>query len=113
MNSENTGYLIVVDNNDNFLGLLTEHEIAAKGMYSIKNADTIKVDELMNTKLPWANCDDTVEACMRLMCQHHVQQIPVFENFHFRGIISADDLLQEVMLMRTEVFDDDRETAIY
>ena len=113
MNCENSCYLIVVDDDDHFLGLLTEHEIAGKGMLNKKTADKISVDELMNTNLPVASANDTVEDCMKLMCQHHISQVPVFDEHTFKGIISVDDLLQEVMLMRNEVFDDDREVAIF
>ena len=113
MKCENTGYLIVVDNDDRFLGLLTDHEIAGKAMLQKRSVEKISVDELMNTRLPFASSDDTVEGCMKLMCQHHVQQLPVFEEHQFRGIISSDDLLNEVVLMRTEVFDDDKEEAIF
>ena len=113
MRCENTGYLIVVDDDDRFLGLLTEHEITGKALLQKRSAEKISVDELMNTNLPVASADDTVERCMKLMCQHHVQQIPVFEEHHFRGIISSDDLLREVVLMRNEVFDDYKEEAIF
>jgi signal-transduction protein with cAMP-binding, CBS, and nucleotidyltransferase domain len=113
MKCENTGYLIVVDNDDRFLGLLTEHEITGKAMLQKRSVEKISVDELMNTNLPVASSDDTVEVCMKLMCQHHVQQIPVFEEHQFRGIISSDDLLREVVSMRNEVFDDYGEEAIF
>jgi CBS domain-containing protein len=113
MNCENSCYLIVVDEDDNFLGLLTEHDIAGKAVLSKNTADKLRVEDLMNTHLPFASSDDTVEECMKLMCRHHVQQVPVFNDYRFIGIISADDLLQEVVTMRNEVFDDDREVAVF
>jgi predicted transcriptional regulator len=113
MNCENSIYLTVVDEDENFLGLLTEHEITTNIMFGKKPAEKILVDELMNKNLPVASSDDTVERCIKLMCQHHIHQIPVFDDYEFKGIICADDLLQEVAVMRNEVFDDDREVAIY
>ena len=113
MRCENTGYLIVVDEDDKFLGLLTEHEITGKALLQKISAEKIIVDDLMNTNLPVASSDDTVECCMKLMCQHHVQQIPVFDEHNFRGIISTDDLLREVVMMRSEIFDDSTEEAIF
>ncbi len=113
MHCENSDYLIVVDEDENYLGLLTEHEITDNILLCKKTTENIIVDELMKTNLPVASSDDTVERCLKLMCQHHIHQIPVFDAYAFRGIISADDLLQEVVVMRTEVFDDDREVAIY
>lgn len=113
MHCENSDYLIVVDEDENFLGLLTEHEITNNILLIKKSTENIIVDELMKTNLPVASFDDTVECCLKLMCQHHIHQIPVFDEYSFRGIISTDDLLQEVVVMRTEVFDDDREVAVY
>jgi predicted transcriptional regulator len=113
MNCENTGYLIVVDNNENFLGLLTDHDIAGKAMQKKRSSDEILVSELMNTRLPVASSDDTVERCMKMMCQHHVQQIPVFDKYEFKGIISMDDLLEEAVMMRSEIFDEENEMVIY
>jgi predicted transcriptional regulator len=112
MNCENSCYLIVMDD-DNFLGLLTDHEIAGKAMLSKNPAEKITVNDLMKTNLPVASPDDTVEGCMKLMCQYHVQQIPVFDRLEFRGIICSDDLLNEVVTMRSEIFDDNKEEAVF
>ena len=113
MNCENSVYLIVVNDNENFLGLLTEHDITTNIMLGRKPAEKIIVDDLMNKNLPVASSHDTVERCIKLMCQHHIHQIPVFDEYEFKGIICADDLLQEVAVMRNEVFDDEKEAAIY
>jgi predicted transcriptional regulator len=113
MNCENSCYLIVMDENDQFLGLLTEHEIAGKAMLSENTAEKILVRDVMKTNLPVVSPDDTVEECMKLMCQYHIQQIPVFDSYDFKGIICSDDLLNEVVTLRTEVFDDSREEAVF
>jgi len=112
MNCENSCYLIVMDD-DNFLGLLTDHEIAGKAMLSKNPAEKITVNDLMKTNLPVASSDDTVEDCMKMMCQYHVQQIPVFDSFEFKGIICSDDLLNEVVTLRNEVFDDSSEEGVF
>jgi FOG: CBS domain len=59
----------------------------------------------MNKGLPAATTDDTVETCMQLMRQHHVRYLPVFEIHSFRGIVSSEDILEEAVYNRMEIFD--------
>ena len=59
----------------------------------------------MNTALPMATIDDSVERCMRLMRQFNVRYMPVFEDRTFKGLISVDDILQEAISYREAIFD--------
>src|ERR1700759_4127042 len=70
MRSENVDYLIVVNNDDRFMGLLTDHDIATKVIFGKKQFTKTQVSEIMNTRLPFVTTDDTVEKCMRTMRQH-------------------------------------------
>src|SRR6187455_256048 len=88
---ENVDYLIVMDEG-RYVGLLTEHDIASKVV-------------ITNKGLPAATTDDTVETCMQLMRQHHVRYLPVFEIHSFRGIVSSEDILEEAVNNRMEIFD--------
>ncbi|HJS53692.1 MAG TPA: CBS domain-containing protein, partial [Chitinophagaceae bacterium] len=63
------------------------------------------VGDVMNNKLPAATTDDTVERCMQLMRQHHVRYLPVFEIHSFRGIVSTEDIIEEAVNNRMEIFD--------
>jgi CBS domain-containing protein len=107
MNARNTDYLIVMDDDGSFLGLLTEHDVAAKTIFANQELATTRVHEMMNTRLPVADADDTVEYCMRLMRRYNVRYLPVFNNLQFVGIVSTDDILEEVVSHRSEVFDEE------
>jgi CBS domain-containing protein len=111
MNTQGTDYLIVMDDNEKFLGLLTEHDIFTKSLYGNKSFSNSRVSDLMNTGLPLASADDSVEKCMHLMKSHHVRYLPVFDNHDFVGIVSADDLLDIVVKRGKKVFDKETETA--
>jgi CBS domain-containing protein len=105
MRSENVDYLIVMSDNERFLGILTDHDIATKMVFGRKSLQKTTVREIMNTRLPIATTEDTVEKCMRTMRQHNVRFLPVFDGFDFKGIISSDDLMYEVVKNRMDVFD--------
>jgi len=106
MSTENTEYLIVLNEDEKFLGLLTEHDIARKTLVAYRPIEEICVKEIMNTRIPFADVNNTVEHCMRLMKQYNTRYLPVFEGFNFRGIISSDDILEEAVYNRAGIFDE-------
>ena len=102
---EQVDYLVVIDEDEHYLGLITEHEIASKVIAINKSLVKTKVKETMNQRLPFATSEDTVEKCMRLMQQHRVRYLPVFDGFCFKGVISSEDILEEAVNNRMEIFD--------
>ena len=99
-------YLIVMDEDDQFLGLITDHDIATRVIFHNKDFHSITVRSVMNTQLPIAETAQSVEDCMKLMKSHHVRYIPVFREHSFAGIISAQDILEEAVKQRQEIFDE-------
>jgi CBS domain-containing protein len=109
MSNQNMEYLIVVNDDEKFLGLLTEHDITRKTILTRLSGEHTSVLEIMNNRLPFADVEDTVEHCMRLMKQYNTRYLPVFEGFRFRGIISGDDILEEAVYNRAGIFDEAEE----
>ncbi len=105
MSTLNTDYLIVMDVKDNFLGLLTEKDIARKALFLNRSLSETKVKDLMTTQWPFADVNNTVDQCMTTMKEYHVKYVPVFKNLEFIGVVSADDILQEAVKQRREIFD--------
>ena len=105
MSCQNTDYLIVMDDDERYLGLLTEHDIATKTIFNNRSITLTKVNQLMNTRFPAADAGDTVEDCMRLMKRFNVRYVPVFENHNFLGVVSSDDIIQEAVNHRLKIFD--------
>lgn len=111
MRSENVDYLVVINDEERFLGLLTDHDIATKIIFGRKLLNKTLVREIMNTRLPVATTEDTVEKCMRTMKQHNVRFLPVFDGFDFKGIVSSDDIIHEVVESRMQVFDPEEDQS--
>ena len=105
MSCQNIDYLIVMDDDERFLGLLTDHDIATKTVFANKSITSTKVKQMMNTRWPVADADDTVEDCMKLMSRYNVRYVPVFKNLSFLGVVSTDDILQEAVSHRSKIFD--------
>ncbi len=113
MNSQRTDYLIVMDDDKNFLGILTEHDIVNKSLSAKSPAAQTLVNQIMNIHYPVVFTDDTVEECMQSMQQHHVRLLPVFEGPAFIGIVTVEDILHEALWKRNEIFDEEREIIAY
>jgi CBS domain-containing protein len=107
MNSLHTDHLIVTDNDDNFLGLLTEHEIVSAILRNNPDPEKTAIGSIINRNLPLADTSDTVEDCMHLMKRFDVRYLPVFEDLHFVGVISSDDILHHAILRRGGIFDEE------
>lgn len=105
MSTHNTGYLIVLDEKGDFLGLLTEREVARKVLFMNKPVKDTRVSEVMSTRMPFADVNDTVEDCIKTMKRFHIQVVPVFNNRTFIGIVTAEDILEEAVVNRTAIFD--------
>ncbi len=105
MRCQNIDYLVVIDENENFAGIISDHEIAEKAMTTNKPLNATRVCDVMNNRLPHADAGDTLENCMKMMQRHHTRFIPVFHNFEFIGIVSSDDILQEAVYNRMAIFD--------
>ena len=105
MSCQNIDYLIVMDDDEKFLGLLTDHDIATKTVFANKSITTTKVKQMMNTRWPVADAENTVEDCMKLMSRYNVRYVPVFKNLSFLGVVSTDDILQEAVSHRSKIFD--------
>lgn len=104
---ENTDHLVVMDEAGKFLGVVSEHDITTKGLMAKKSLEEIPVKEVMNTQLPMAMVNDSIDKCMRLLKQHHARFLAIFENFTFKGVISAFDFLEEIVNKGKNVFDSD------
>ncbi len=105
MSCQNTDYLIVMDDDERYLGLLTEHDIATKTIFNNRSITLTKVNQLMNTRMPAADSENTVEDCMRLMKRFNVRYVPVFNNLNFIGVVSSDDIITEAVNHRLQIFD--------
>jgi len=100
-----------MDDDEKFLGLLTEHDIATKTMFNQRSIVNATVNQMVNTRWPVADADDTVEDCMRLMSRYNVRYVPVFNNLNFLGVVSSDDILQEAVSHGSRIFDADNKNV--
>ncbi len=106
MSCENVDYLIVQDENERFMGILTEHDIASKVLTVTKDLDNVIVLEFLTRTLPVATIDDSLEYALQLLENHNMKFLAVYDQFTFKGVLSAQDLIKQALSRRQNLFAD-------
>ena len=101
MAEKNIGSIIVMDN-DNYLGIVTERDYSRKIVLKGKSSTDTTVNEIMSTDLPHVSPETKVDQCMEIMSTKNVRYLPVFANNKLAGILSMSDVVKETMLMQEE-----------
>ncbi len=101
MAEKNIGSVVVMQN-DEYLGIMTERDYSRKVILKDKNSMTTKVSEIMSTDLPVVCPADSIEHCMQLMTEKNIRYMPVFDNNKLTGIISMSDVVKETILAQKE-----------
>jgi CBS domain-containing protein len=104
MDDKNIGSVIVTENEE-YVGLLTERDYARKVILRGKSSDETTVREIMTTDLPHIIPDNSVETCMHIMSENNIRYLPVFRNDKLCGIISINDLVTETILTHLETIE--------
>lgn len=101
MAEKNIGSIVVMEN-DNYLGIITERDYSRKVALKGKHSIATTVSEIMSSDLPSIKPDDSIEHCMSLMSEKNIRYLPVFENNRLSGIISMSDVVKETILAQKE-----------
>lgn len=101
MAEKNIGSIIVTENG-NYLGIITERDYSRKVILKGKHSSDTRVSEIMSSDLPYIKPADTIDHCMSLMTQLNIRYLPVFENDRLAGIISMSDVVKETIIAQRE-----------
>ena len=102
---ENVDFIIVMED-ERFQGVITDHDIAAKVLFDDRPLNRIMVREFMNRALPVANSHNSLQYCLQLIDRYNARHLAIFDNFDFKGVVSAHDLMQEALSHRSEALED-------
>jgi len=96
MGEKEVGALVVRDENDNVVGIISERDYARKVVLRGKSSRETLVEETMTPAdhVYSVTPDTTVRDCFTLMEDKHIRHIPVFENRKFMGLISISDVVR-------------------
>jgi CBS domain-containing protein len=104
MDDKNIGSVVVTENGE-YLGLLTERDYARKVILQGKSSQDTMVREIMSTGLPRIVPETSVETCMHIMSENNIRYLPVFHSDRLSGIISINDLITETIHTHLETIE--------
>jgi signal-transduction protein with cAMP-binding, CBS, and nucleotidyltransferase domain len=91
MKNKNIGNVVVL-NDRQPIGILTESDILKKIVAEGLNPNKIKVNKVMSTPLVIINAYKTLEEAMKTMCKCNIRRLPVCEKGQIIGIITQRDI---------------------
>lgn len=106
MCSENVDYLIILEDNK-FMGIITDHDIASRILFENRPLKEIEVREYMNTTLPVATPDTSLQNCMKLMERYNVRHLAIYDRIEFKGVVSSYELMQAALVKQSGFFEEE------
>lgn len=101
MAEKNIGSVVVMGGKK-FLGIMTERDYSRKVILKGRSSDHTTVADIMSSDFPAISPKDTIEKCMKLLSNHHLRYLPVFDNEDLAGILSINDVVTETILSQSE-----------
>ena len=84
---------VVVTNVSGIRGLFTERELMMNVVGRGKDAEKVKIKDVMTGDLIRVSPNDTASRCLDLMKEHRCRHLLVFEGDEFVGIVSLRDIV--------------------
>jgi CBS domain-containing protein len=96
MADKTIGSLIVMED-DELLGIVTERDYARKVIIKGRSSKTTRVSEIMTTGVFTSSCSETVNSCMALMTEKRIRHLPIVEDNQVVGMVSIGDLVEAII----------------
>ena len=101
MGEKNVGALLVMEN-DQLLGIISERDYARKIILKGKTSHDTLVKEIMTEKVISVSPEDKIEKCMELMSEKKVRHLPVMKDDKVTGVISITDVVTAIIESQKE-----------
>ncbi|WP_045095967.1 CBS domain-containing protein [Legionella fallonii] len=93
----NIGALVVRDENDKLIGIVSERDIVFSCLHQGMDINTTKVSEVVSSKVTVLSPHDTVEMAMQAMTDTRRRHILIYEGDELVSILSIGDVLFHIL----------------
>ena len=97
MAEHNIGALLVISEDDEIRGIVSERDCIRKLDVKGRTAKDTKISEIMTSEVITVEADQPLEDCMSLMIDKNIRHLPVCEGKKLLGLLSVRDVLREVI----------------
>jgi CBS domain-containing protein len=91
MRDENVGSVVVVEEGEP-VGIVTDRDIAVRGVAQERDLDAVTADEIMTEDLVVVNAHDEISELIDTLDAAGVRRMPVVEGDDIAGIVTLDDI---------------------
>jgi diguanylate cyclase (GGDEF)-like protein/putative nucleotidyltransferase with HDIG domain len=98
MLTHNVGCLIVNDDQEKFVGLITERDIARHVARHPDSGDGVCVNKIMTHRVVSCAPGIATSEATRIMMAHRIRHLPLIESGRVVGILSARDIMSQQLL---------------
>jgi len=102
MADKSIGSLLVMDDDEKLLGIVTERDYARKVIVKGRSSRETRVSQIMTVDVMTAAMDNRVDQCMELMTNRKIRHLPVVDDNQVIGLISIGDLVQAIIADQKE-----------
>jgi signal-transduction protein with cAMP-binding, CBS, and nucleotidyltransferase domain len=96
MAERNIGFLVVLENG-NLVGVLSERDCARRALLARKPLDATPVADIMVRQVVTVDRSRTFAECLRLMHEHGFRHLPVMDNGRVTAVLSIRDMMSEAV----------------
>lgn len=93
MSEHQVGCLVVLDQHNNLIGILSERDIISKVVSKAKNPAATPVEEVMTSNVISCGLDMEVAKAQRIMAERGIRHLPIVEDGVPVGMISSRDVM--------------------
>ena len=97
MAKKGVGALVVVDKDDEVIGILSERDYARKIILMGRQSQDTPVKDIMTKEVYGVHHETTADECMALMTDKHFRPLPVCKDGKLAGIISIGDVVKAII----------------
>lgn len=99
----NTIRSVVVLENDQLIGIVSERDCALKVLFRNRKASDTLAGDIMTRDVFTVTGEETVDDCMRTMTSKNIRHLPVCKDGKVTGMVSVGDVVKEVICQQTEL----------
>ena len=96
MADKTIGSLVIMED-DELLGIVTERDYARKVIIKGRSSRTTLCSEIMTTGVFTTSSSESVNDCMALMTEKRIRHLPVVEDNRVIGMVSIGDLVEAII----------------
>ena len=96
MSDKDIGALLVMEG-DRLVGIFSERDYARKIILLGRSSKETAVGEIMTSRVFTVRPDQSTEACMALMTEHHIRHLPVVTDERVAGVVSIGDVVKAII----------------